>query len=105
MLALAIVVLSVVPASDRPTTGIPHNMEHLAIYLATGFVIAIGYRDRLPVVTAGLVLFCGLIEFMQLWVPGRHARLSDFLVDVVGTWIGVAALVAAKWILPRRLEL
>jgi VanZ family protein len=102
ILAVAIFVLSVVPPSGRPTTGVPHNMEHLLIFLAMGLAFAVGYRNRLPAVAGGLVLFCGAIEVVQIWVPGRHARLSDFLVDVAATGLGVAAVVAATWILPRR---
>ena len=55
ILALAIVLLSVVPPSQRPTTSAPHNFEHLAIFLATGLMFAIGYRDRLPIVAVGLL--------------------------------------------------
>jgi len=104
ILAFAILVLSVVPPSGRPTTGVSHNMEHLLIFLAMGLAFAVGYRDRLPAVAGGLLLFCGVIEVVQIWVPGRHARLSDFLVDVAAAGLGVAAAVAAKWIWPRRSE-
>ena len=31
----------------------------------------------------GLVIFAGAIEIAQVLIPGRHARLSDFLVDAV----------------------
>jgi len=103
-LAFAIFVLSVVPPSGRPTTGVSHNLEHLLIFLAMGLAFALGYRDRLPAVAAGLLLFCGAIEVVQIWVPGRHARLSDFLVDASAAGLGVVAAVAAKWILPRRSE-
>ena len=102
ILASAILVLSIVPPSYRPETAAPHNGEHFAIYLATGIAIAIRYRDRLPIVTMGLLLFCGLIEILQLWVPGRHARLSDFLIDTAAAWVGVGVVfVAGKWGLSR----
>ena len=83
-------------------TGASHNMEHLAIYLATGLAFAMGYRDRLPAVAGGLLLFCGLIEVVQLWVPGRHARLSDFLVDAAAAGLGVAVAAAVTRIWPWR---
>ena len=104
ILAVAIFVLSVVLPSGRPTTGVPHNLEHLLIFLAMGLAFALGYRDRLLAVTGGLALFCGAIEAAQFWVPGRHARLSDFLVDLAASALGVAIVFAAKWILPRRIE-
>jgi len=40
----------------------------------------------------GLALFAGAIEVAELLVPGRHARLSDFVVD--------AWLPASVWRLP-----
>jgi VanZ family protein len=38
---------------------------------------------------AGLVLFCATVEILQLAIPGRHARISDFLVDFTAALIGV----------------
>ena len=40
---------------------------------------------------AGLtVVFTGVLELLQLFVPGRHARLEDFLVDALATLGGFA---------------
>ena len=102
ILALTIVVLSVVPPTHRPTTGASHNFEHLSIYFAMGLAFAIGYRDRLLLVAGGVLLFSGLIEIVQLFVPGRHARLNDFLIDAGAACIGAAAVAAGKRILPRQ---
>ena len=96
MLLLAIVVLSVSPASYRPVTGASSIFEHLAIFLILGAVLAIGYRDRLASLAGGLLLFCGLVEVLQFWVPGRHARLSDFLVDAASALAGVAIAALAE---------
>ena len=46
LLALAIVVLSLVPPSYRPITEASHNIEHFAIFLATGFAFCVAYPDR-----------------------------------------------------------
>jgi len=37
------------------------------------------------------VLFAGAIELAQLFVPGRHAGLGDFIVDALAACIGLAA--------------
>ena len=29
------------------------------------------------------------IELAQLWVPGRHARVSDFLLDAAASCVGI----------------
>jgi VanZ family protein len=87
-LAAAIVVLSLVPATLRPETGLPHGFEHFAIYWATGFVFALGY-SLTPLLATFLVIFSGAVEILQLFIPGRHARLSDFIVDALASVIGL----------------
>jgi VanZ family protein len=92
-LALAIVVLSLVPPSYRPVTEASHSFEHLAIFLATGLAFGAGYPGRPFRTAVALVIFCGTVELLQQWVPGRHARLSDFLVD--GTAAGFGPILAS----------
>lgn len=94
-LAAAIVVLSVVPPTLRPETGLPHGFEHFAIYWATGLAFALGYELRPGLLATLLVSFSGAVEIAQLFVPGRHARLGDFIVDALAITIGaMTALVA-----------
>src|SRR5665213_1439580 len=81
LLAAVITVLSVVPPWLRPETGAPHDLEHFSIFFLTGVAFGFGYWRRPSVVTIALVLFAGMIEVVQIFVPGRHARLSDFIVD------------------------
>ena len=89
LLTLAIVILSLVPPSYRAETHAPHNVEHFVIFFATGLVFGIGYPGRPFISGLALVIFCAAIEVAQLWIPGRHARLSDFTTDAVGVCIGV----------------
>jgi VanZ family protein len=80
----------VVPADLRPVTGAPHDVEHFAAYWATGLAFGLGYHRRHGLVGSMLVAFAGSIEIGQLFVPGRHARLSDFIVDALAMCMGVA---------------
>ena len=89
LLAFAIIVLSLGPASSRPVTGAGHNFEHLLIFLATGVAFGFGYLHRFWLLPIALLGFAALIEITQMWVPGRHARLSDFLVDVGALYLGL----------------
>jgi VanZ family protein len=89
LLLLAIVVLSVVPPDDRPLTPAPHDFEHMLIFLLTGMVFGLGYAGRHVIQVFGLVAFAAIIELIQLAIPGRHSRLSDFLVDALSVAIGV----------------
>ena len=44
-----------------------------------------------------LLSFMAAIELAQLWAPGRHARLSDFIVDALGLGVGIGlAYVVAR---------
>ena len=88
-LAAAIVILSLVPPAQRPETSAPHNLEHVIIYAATGFAFGLGYERRHYLLAVLLVLFSSAIEIAQLFVPGRHARLSDVIIDAVAACVGL----------------
>jgi hypothetical protein len=89
VLAAAILVLSFVPPTLRPDTGAPHDFEHFAIFCATGITFGVGYGGSRRLMSIALVAFAGAVEFGQLFVPDRHARLSDFVVDAAAACIGV----------------
>lgn len=81
ILALTIIALSAIPATSRPVTSAGHNLEHLAIFLAFGFAHGMGYH-RTPARTLVQILaFAVLIELVQVFVPGRHARILDIFLD------------------------
>jgi hypothetical protein len=71
---LAIIILSVVPAADRPVTGAGQMFEHLAAFALVGGALAIGYRLSLTRLMFLAVLFCAGIELLQIPLPTRHAR-------------------------------
>jgi VanZ family protein len=87
-LATAIVVLSVVPPTLRLETGLPHGIEHFVIYWGTGLAFALGYELKPALLATRLVFFSGAVEIAQLFVPGRHARMTDFIVDGLAITVG-----------------
>ena len=89
ILAALIVFLSLVPPTLRPETGAPQSLEHFTIFAVTGFAFGLGYRRRHDLLTILLIMFSGAIEIAQLLVQGRHARLSDFIIDAVAACIGL----------------
>ena len=97
MLIALILVLSVVPPSLRPVTGVRHSLEHFAIFALCGFCFGLGYSIRLSTQAIGLATFATVVEALQLLVPGRHARLIDLVVDSLASVAGV--LIA--WLLVR----
>ena len=84
-----LVVSNVVPAELRPVTGAPSFAEHFAAFLLTGGVLERSFPDRPVRLGGALILFSAAIEIAQLFVPGRHARFSDFAVDAVGAILGM----------------
>jgi VanZ family protein len=99
LLLIVITVLSIVPPGYRPVTPAPHDVEHLSPFVAAGLAFGLGYERRHLWQGFALVAFSAAIELIQLAIPGRHARLSDFLVDAVGACLGVglAALILSAW--------
>lgn len=101
-LAVAIFVLHIVPPTHRPVTSAAHNVEHLVIFLGLGLVFGLGYYLRTRLLALALPAFCLAVEAVQQWVPGRHARLSDFLVNTVSAVVGLGvAFVLIRTVLPR----
>jgi len=100
-LVLAITVLSVSPPDYRPVTPAPHDLEHFAIFLATGLAFGLGYQQGKLVQVLGLIVFSAGIELIQLYIPGRHARLSDFVVNATSVTLGCLATLLlgrmARW--------
>jgi VanZ family protein len=88
-LATLIVALSVVPPGLRPETPAPHDLEHFMIFWATGAMFRLGYSLQSGLLAILFVIFAGCVEIIQLFAPGRHARLSDFLVDALAMFIGL----------------
>jgi VanZ family protein len=82
-------VLTVVPPNLRPTTDAPHDVEHAAAFLITGVLFGLACPGREWILSIGAVLFGAMIEILKLYVPGRHARGIDFVVDASAALAGV----------------
>lgn len=78
-----------VPPDLRPETGAPHDLEHFLIYSAAGLAFGLGYPRKHGLLAILLLIYAASIEIAQLFVPGRHARLSDFIVDALAMCVGL----------------
>ena len=87
---IAIAALSLVAPSLRPVTILPHDVEHAAIFAITGLTLGLGYPNRTQLHMSALIIFAAVIELAQLYAPGRHARVIDFVVDALAACAGVA---------------
>ena len=97
-LLTAIIVLSFVPSTMRPTPipTLPHFVEHFGIFAVTAAAFLVAYWSRLAQVVLLLIGFTALIEIGQIFIPTRHARLADLAVNVLGLLAGSAGVFAIK---------
>ncbi len=78
-------VASWLPAEEMIRTGADGRLEHAAAYLISGLAVFTAYPRRLTWLTAILMMcYAGILEFGQLWVPGRHAGILDWAASSGG---------------------
>jgi VanZ family protein len=76
------------------------TLEHAAAYLVLGLLTGLVLRARwrtLPVASA-LTAYAGLLEALQIFVPGRIAAFVDFCASTAGglSGLALAAVVAGR---------
>ena len=101
-IAAAVSFATLGPPGYRPhAASLGQGGEHALAFVLVGLAFGVAYtRNRL--LTAAMVIgFTGLIEILQFWAPGRHARLEDFLVDALAACVGLAAATAFDLIVKR----
>ena len=88
--------LSALPGRSVARWGLSRfELDLLHIPLFTGLALVtlwaiVGPRaQRALLVATGIVLFAGIDEILQLWVPGRAASFADFARDALGMAIGI----------------
>jgi len=100
---VAIVVLSVVPAEERPVTEFTPQFEHFSAFALVGAAFAIGY-DLSWVRLAFFAFFvCGGIELLQVPLPTRHARVSDFIIDFAAACFAFAVVRITEKLVARKI--
>jgi VanZ family protein len=87
-----VVVLSLVPVGLRPVSALPHIYEHFTAFLLVGLAFGIGYPAQRLAIGLASVPTAAILELLQIFVPGRHARVSDFVVNATGACVALAAV-------------
>ena len=101
LLAAAVTFATLGPASLRPQSPLGQDVEHGLAFVLVGLAFGFAYtRHRLPI-AAVVIVWVGLIELLQFWAPGRHARLEDFVVDALAAAVGLAIAAGLDWIVQR----
>jgi VanZ family protein len=101
LLGAAVTFATLGPASYRPHSNLGQDGEHAFAFVLIGLAFGLAYpRQRL---LASAIAMAGIatLEILQLWAPGRHARLEDFLVDAAAACVGFALAAGFDWMLRR----
>jgi VanZ family protein len=89
-LAAAVTFATLGPASYRPHSHLGQDGEHALAFILIGLAFGLAYARHRLLTTAVAVVSIGLLEILQLWAPGRHARFEDFAVDALTACAGLA---------------
>jgi len=73
-----------------------HLIEHGAAFALVAAAFAIGYRFSLLRLLLLALLYCAGIELLQIPLPTRHARVSDFFIDFAAAAIAMALVRAGE---------
>jgi len=98
LLAAAVTFATLGPPQYRPYADITHDGEHALAFVLVGLAFALAYPRQRRWVTGLSVILIGLLELLQLFVPGRHARFEDFLVDALAALAGIALAIVLGWL-------
>ncbi|WJR80817.1 VanZ family protein [Bradyrhizobium sp. NP1] len=101
LLAAAVTFATLGPASLRPHSPLGQDGEHALAFVLVGIAFGLAYRRHRFNVSLIAVVVIGILELLQLWAPGRHARLEDFVVDALAASAGFVVAAGLDWSMDR----
>ena len=100
-LAAAVAFATLGPPGYRPHSDLGQDGEHALAFVLLGLAFGLAYTRNRWLTAVAAVGLTGVLELLQLCMPGRHARLEDFVVDALAACVGLAVAVALDWIIRR----
>jgi VanZ family protein len=100
-LAAAVTFATLGPASLRPHAHLGQDGEHALAFVLVGVAFGLAYARHRLLTSVIAVLSIGLLEILQLWAPGRHARFEDFVVDALTACAGLVFAAGLDWAAQR----
>jgi VanZ family protein len=101
LLAAAVTFATLGPPRYRPHSSLSQDGEHAFAFILVGLAFGLAYPKHRLLASAMAVVMIGILELLQLWVPGRHARIEDFLVDALTACIGLVVIAVLDWTVQR----
>ena len=97
LLAAAVTFATLGPPRYRPHSNLGQDGEHALAFVMIGIAFGLAYpRDRSTV--AVTIVLIGVLELLQFFAPGRHARLEDFIVDALAACVGFVLAALLNWL-------
>src|SRR3981081_148547 len=91
LLAAAVAFATLGPPRFRPPSDLSQDGEHALAFVLIGLAFGLAYSRHRLLTSAISVVLIGVIEILQIWAPGRHARFEDFAVDALAAVVGLTA--------------
>ena len=101
ILAAAVAFATLGPPTYRPHSDLGQDGEHALAFVLVGLAFGLAYGRNRLVTTAISVVLIGVLEILQLWMPGRHARFEDFAVDALAACVGLVIAAGLDWTIKR----
>jgi VanZ family protein len=101
LLAAAVTFATLGPPRFRPHSDLGQDGEHAFAFVLVGLAFGLAYPRQRLLTSAISVVMIGVIEILQLWAPGRHARFEDFVVDALTACVGLTVAAGLDWATQR----
>jgi VanZ family protein len=101
LLAAAVTFATLGPPGLRPHSDLGQNGEHGFAFVLIGLAFGFAYSRYRLLTSAISVVMIGVLEILQIWAPGRHARFEDFAVDALAACAGFAVAAGLDWVMAR----
>jgi VanZ family protein len=85
----------------RPHSNLGQSGEHALAFILVGLAFGLAYTGNRPRTAVIAVILTGVVELLQFLVPGRHARMEDFVVDALAACVGFIVAASADWTVRR----
>lgn len=85
-------VLSLLPAEEMVRTDLGGYVEHMLAYAGTALLMRLGYPGhRARWIAAMLVIYAGILEYLQTYSVGRTPAVEGWLASSAGALLGTGA--------------
>ncbi len=101
LLAVAVVFATLGPPQYRPHSNVGQDGEHALAFILIGVAFGLAYPRQRMLAAVVSVVMIGVLELLQLWAPGRHARFEDFVVDALAACVGFAIVAGFAFLTAR----